>query len=171
MAMSRGITQQVTELALKSVCNGEMDGRPAVWSGRGRPSETWLVHGVNLNRWEYEEYRRFFEFGMKCKGLTNNDLMTDEEFIAMQKAAAPLLTKRMIDMALVSDDLKEIRQVAGDLSNRGFGKVAEKVDMTHSHKDIRAAWKQLEQRQVKQVTATEIIDNEDDAEYKKEEQL
>ena len=161
----------VYDTALRAVAEGGMAVRPLAGNGKGRPSGNMQVGNTVLNREEYGLYEQLYKFGCQCRKMISNDLMTDEEFIAMQKAAAPLLTKRMIDMALVSDDLKEIRQVAGDLSNRGFGKVAEKVDMTHSHKDLRVAWKQLEQRQVKQVTATEIIDNEDDAEYKKEEQL
>lgn len=152
----------VYELALKAVAAGGFNVRPLMGNGKGRPSGNMQVGDSVLNGMEYELYDKLYKFGCQCRGLVNNDLMTDEEFIAMQKAAAPLLTKRMIDMALVSDDLKEIRQVAGDLSNRGFGKVAEKVDMTHSHKDIRTAWKQLEQRKTVNIEAIEVIDNEDE---------
>ena len=78
--------------------------------------------------------------------------MSGEEWVAFQKAAAPKLNKRMIDMAMVSDDLKAVRQVASDLADRGYGRASQQVNINVSTKDIRSAWKQLESRDVIDVT-------------------
>ena len=55
-------------------------------------------------------------------------------------------------MALVSDDLKLVRQVAGDLADRGYGRAASQININLSEKDIRGALKQLDSRDVVDVT-------------------
>lgn len=93
--------------------------------------------------------------------MTDTELMTNEEIQAHIKDAAPKIMKRMVDMALVTDDLKALKSVHSDLMDRGYGKAADKIDMTVSHKDIRNVWKQIEQRQVKVIEA-EVIEDEDE---------
>lgn len=149
----------VYETALRAVAEGGLSIRPLAGNGKGRPSGNMQVGNTVLNREEYVLYESLYKFGCQCRKMTDTDLMTPEEIQAHIRDAAPKIMKRMVDMALVTDDLKALKAVHSDLMDRGFGKAAEKIDMTVSHKDIRGAWKQLEQRQVKVIEA-EVIDEE-----------
>lgn len=137
------------EAALKYVA-GEDSDKPMVYNGRGRPSSTKrIVNDVILDPYEYDVYQAIIKFWKTASEIKSNEgIMTDEEWIAYQKRAAPMVNKRMIDMALVSDDLKAVRAVASDLADRGFGKAAAQVNINISDKDVRGAWKQLEQRDI-----------------------
>lgn len=151
----------VYETALRAVAEGGMSVRPLMGNGKGRPSGNMQVGNTVLNREEYELYRQLYEFGCQCRKMTDTELLTPEEIQAHIKDAAPKIMKRMVDMALVTDDLKALKSVHADLMDRGYGRAAEKIDMTVSHKDIRNVWKQIEQRQVKVIEA-EVIDSEDE---------
>mgnify|MGYP001017670276 FL=1 len=143
------------EAALKYVLDGVQTDMP-VSAGVGRPSSKRMVNGVMLDRMEYDIYLTLVEFWKTAKDVTRDEIMSDEEFIALQKKAAPLLNKRMIDMALVSDDLKAVRQVAADLADRGYGRASNQININISNKDIRGAWKQLEDRSF--IDATNLIE-------------
>ena len=143
------------EAALKYVLDGVQTDMP-ISAGVGRPSSKRVVNGVMLDRMEYDIYLTLVEFWKTAKDVTRDEIMSDEEFIALQKKAAPLLNKRMIDMALVSDDLKAVRQVAADLADRGYGRASNQININISNKDIRGAWKQLEDRSF--IDATNLIE-------------
>lgn len=136
------------EAAMKFVLDGVQTDMPMASTGGGRPSSKRVVNGVILDRMEYDVYLTLVDFWKSAREFGRNEILSDEEFIALQKRAAPMLTKRMIDMALVSDSLKDVRAVAADLSDRGFGKAAASLNINISSKDIRAGWKQLEDRGV-----------------------
>lgn len=149
------------EAAIKFVLDGVQTDMPMNAATGGRPSSKRVVNGVILDRMEYDVYVALLEFWKTAKDVRRDEILTDEEFIALQKMAAPLLTKRMIDMALVSDSLKDVRAVAADLSDRGFGKAAASLNINIGMKDIRSAWKQLESNHVIDVTnmmGNEVID-------------
>ena len=151
----------VYSTALRAVACGGLPVKPLIGNGKGRPSSNMLVGDTVLNGDEYRLYEQLYGFGSQCRKMTDTELMTAEEIQAHIRDAAPKIMKRMVDMALVTDDLKAIKAVHSDLMDRGYGKAAEKIDMTVSHKDIRGAWKQLEQRQVKVIDA-EVINDEDE---------
>lgn len=150
----------VYETALRAVAEGGLSIRPLAGNGKGRPSGNMQVGNTVLNREEYRLYEQLYKFGAQCRKMTDTELMTNEEIQAHIRDAAPKIMKRMVDMALVTDDLKALKSVHADLMDRGFGKAAEKIDMTVSHKDIRNVWKQIEQRQVKMIDAQVIEDEE-----------
>lgn len=147
----------VFDVALKAVASQGFAVKPLAGNGRGRPSNNMMVGDTVLNAEEYALYEKLYKFGCQCRKMTDTELMTPEEIQAHIRDAAPKIMKRMVDMALVTDDLKALKAVHSDLMDRGFGKAAEKIDMTVSHKDIRGAWKMLEQRQVKVIEA-EVVD-------------
>lgn len=136
------------EAAIKYVLDGAQTDMPVTAAAGGRPSSKRIVNGVILDRHEYDVYICLVDFWKTARELSRSEILSDEEFIALQKMAAPKLTKRMIDMALVSDSLKDVRAVAADLADRGFGKAAASLNINISSKDIRAGWKQLEDRGV-----------------------
>lgn len=135
------------EAALKYVLDGVENIRPVEYTA-GRPSNKQIVNGIILDKYEIDVYNTLVAFWKQAKELARGEIMSDEEFIVFMKAAAPMLNKRMIDMALVSDDLKAVRQVAADLADRGYGKAASQININVSDKDIRGAWRQLEDRGV-----------------------
>lgn len=135
------------EAALKYVLDGVQTDMP-VSAGVGRPSSKRMVNGVILDRMEYDIYLTLVEFWKTAKECTKGDILTDEQFVVFMKEAAPRLNQRMIQMAMVSDDLKAVRAVAGDLADRGYGKSAAQLNINISSKDVRSAWKQLEDRGV-----------------------
>lgn len=137
------IYPKAIEAALLSVRNDVTDDRPVVSGGAGRPSSKRMVNGVVLDRMEYDVFLTLLDFWNTVKGIQSGELMTDEQFIAFMKAAAPRLNKRMIDMALVSDDLKAVRQVAADLADRGYGKAASQINLNIGVKDIRKGWQEI----------------------------
>lgn len=153
----------VYDTALRAVAEGGMAVRPLVGNGKGRPSGNMQVGNTVLNREEYGLYEQLYKFGCQCRKMTDTNILTDEEFVVFMKEAAPRINKRMIEMAMVSDDLKAIRQVAGDLADRGFGKASQQININVSNTDIRAAWKQLEQRDVKLIDAV-VVDKIDETE-------
>ena len=124
--------------------------------GRGRPLKKVLVGGHMLTLEEKEIYDHLLEFWNLAQGRSD-DLMSDEQFLVYQKKSAPLIHKRMIDLAMVSDDLKAIRAVATDLADRGFGKAATQINLSVSDKDLRGAWKQLEDKTVIDVSNLEVV--------------
>lgn len=152
----------VYKVALQAVAAGGMAVNPLAGNGKGRPSGNMQVGNNVLNREEFELYRQLYEFGCQCRALVSNDLMTNDEIQAHIKDAAPKIMKRMVDMALVTDDLKALKSVHSDLMDRGYGKAADKIDMTVSHKDIRNVWKQIEQRKTVNIEAIEVFDSEDE---------
>lgn len=139
------------EAALKYVLDGVENIRPVEYT-QGRPSGKQIVNGIILDRYEIDVYNTLIAFWKQARELARSEIMSDEEFVVFMKAAAPMLNKRMIDMALVSDDLKAVRQVAADLADRGYGKSAAQVNINISDKDIRGAWKQIEDRGIIDVT-------------------
>lgn len=139
------------EAALKYVLDGVENIRPVEYT-QGRPSGKQIVNGIILDRYEIDVYNTLIAFWKQARELACSEIMSDEEFVVFMKAAAPMLNKRMIDMALVSDDLKAVRQVAADLADRGYGKSAAQVNINISDKDIRGAWKQIEDRGIIDVT-------------------
>lgn len=153
----------VYETALRAVACGGLPVRQLMGNGKGRPSSNMQVGDTVLNGEEYRLYEQLFKFGAQCRKMTDTEILTDEEFVVFMKEAAPRINKRMIEMAMVSDDLKAIRQVAGDLADRGFGKASQQININVSNTDIRAAWKQLEQRNVKLIDAV-VVDNDEDEE-------
>lgn len=153
------------EAAMKYVLDGAQTDIPFNASTGGRPSMKRVVNGVLLDRHEYDVYLCLVDFWKSARELSRNEIMSDEEFVALQKMAAPRLTKRMIDMALVSDSLKDVRAVAADLADRGFGRASASLNINIGVKDIRSAWKQIEDRGVLDVSnmltdQREIIDVE-----------
>ncbi len=151
----------VFKTALQAVAAQGLPVKPLTGNGKGRPSSNVQVGDTVLNGIEFDLYKQLYEFGCKCRKMTDTELMTNEEIQAHIKDAAPKIMKRMVDMALVTDDLKALKSVHSDLMDRGYGKAADKIDMTVSHKDIRNVWKQIEQRQVKVIEA-EVIEDEDE---------
>ncbi len=151
------------EAALKYVLDGVQTDMP-VSAGVGRPSSKRMVNGVILDRNEYDVYLAMVEFWKTARELGRNEILSDDEFVALQKMAAPKLTKRMIDMALVSDSLKDVRAVAADLADRGFGKASASLNINVGIKDIRNGWKELQDRgmiDVNNLIEGEIIDASD----------
>ena len=148
------------EAALTHIIRGYEDDKPfSTGALKGRPSQKRVVHGIILDGKDYQIYRVLMQFWDEAKNLKPSDIMTDEEFVAFMKTAAPILNKRMIDMALVSDDLKAVRQVAADLADRGYGKAASQININVSDKDIRGAWRQLEDRGV--IDVSNLIEADD----------
>jgi hypothetical protein len=148
------------EAALKYVVQGTDTDIPFSDNKYGRPSSKRIVNGVVLERVDYDVYLAMRDFWNTARKLMQNDgIMTDEEWVAYQKKAAPMVNKRMIDMALVSDDLKAVRAVAADLADRGYGKAATQINVNVSDKDIRGAWKQIEDRGIIDVTNLIEVDN------------
>jgi len=143
---------QSIEAALKTVLNDAASDKPVDNGGVGRPSSKRIVNGIMLGREEYDVYLTLMEFWKTAKEIGKSEIMSDEQFVAFMKAAAPMLNKRMIDMALVSDDLKAVRAVAADLADRGYGKAASQININVGVRDVRAAWKQIEDRGVIDVT-------------------
>ena len=90
------------EAALKYVLDGAQTDVAMASSNVGRPSSKRVVNGVLLDRHEYDVYLCLVDFWKSARELSRNEIMSDEEFVAFMKAAAPMLNKRMIDMALVS---------------------------------------------------------------------
>lgn len=150
----------VFKVALQAVACGGLPVK-SLNTGRGRPTSSVMVGDTVLNGEEHQLYEQLYKFGCQCRKMTDTELMTPEEIQAHIKDAAPKIMKRMVDMALVTDDLKALKSVHTDLMDRGYGRAAEKIDMTVSHKDIRNVWKQIEQRQVKVIDA-EVINDEDE---------
>lgn len=150
------------EAALTHIIKGHEDDKPFSSGGeKGRPSQKRVVHGIILDGKDYQTYRTLMEFWNEARNLKSSEIMTDEEFVAFMKTAAPILNKRMIDMALVSDDLKAVRQVAADLADRGYGKSASQININVSDKDIRGAWRQLEDRGV--IDVSNLIEDKSDS--------
>lgn len=149
------------DAAIKTVLqDGVEDIKPHGLTGVGRPSGKKYVNGVLLDREGIEVYEALIEFWKQMRAI-KAPVMSDEEFVVFMKDAAPKLHKRMVDMAMVSDDLKAIRQVASDLADRGYGKAASQVNINISQKDIRGAWKQLEDRNIIDVShLVEDLSNE-----------
>lgn len=150
----------VFETALRAVASGGLPVK-SLNTGRGRPTSSVQVGDTVLNGIEFDLYKKLYEFGCQCRKMTDTEIFTDEEFVVFMKEAAPRINKRMIEMAMVSDDLKAIRQVAGDLADRGYGKASQQININVSNTDIRAAWKQLEQRDVKLIDAKVINDSDE----------
>lgn len=140
------------EAAIAGVVSGVTEDKPMAFNGVGRPSSKRVVNGVILDRMEYDVYEAILAFWEAARNLQKTELMTDEQFVSFMKAAAPMINKRMVDMALVSDDLKSVRAVAADLADRGYGKAASQLNINVSTKDVRSAWKQLEDSHVIDVT-------------------
>ncbi len=136
------------EAALQGIMDGATSDMPAVSNGVGRPSTKRIVNGIVLDREEYDVYVALVEFWDTARKITESDLMTDEQFVAFMKSAAPKLQARMINMAMVSDDLKAVRAVAADLADRGYGKAASQININVGVKDIRNAWKEIEGREI-----------------------
>lgn len=134
--------------ALAGIANGAEQVTEVAQSGAGRPHGKRLVNGVVLDRVDYGVYLALVEFWKLARELVKSDIMTDEQFVAFMKEAAPKINQRMINMALVSDDLKSVRAVASDLADRGFGKSAQQLNINVGMKDIRSAWKELEGRKL-----------------------
>lgn len=152
------------EAAIRGILNGATSDVPMVKAGAGRPSQKRIVNEVVLGAEEYDVYMALVEFWKAASELEKTELMTDEQFVAFMKEAAPRLNKRMIDMALVSDSLKDVRQVAGDLADRGFGKAASQLNINVGIKDVRNAWKELEGRKLIDMGAViEVGDELNDA--------
>ena len=145
------------EAAIKYVLDGAQTDMPFQGVGGGRPSQKRIVNGIVLDRMEYDVYLCLVDFWKTAKECTKGDILTDEQFVVFMKEAAPRLNQRMIQMAMVSDDLKAVRAVAGDLADRGYGKSAAQLNINISDKDIRGAWKQLEDRGV--IDVTNLIDS------------
>ena len=151
------------EAALKYVLDGVQTDMP-VSAGVGRPSSKRMVNGVILDRNEYDVYLAMVEFWKTAKELAKSEIMTDEQFVVFMKEAAPRLNQRMIQMAMVSDDLKAVRAVAGDLADRGYGKASASLNINVGIKDIRNGWKELQDRgmiDVNNLIEGEIIDASD----------
>ncbi len=146
------------EAALKTVLNDMVADDKAVAQSAGRPSTKRIVNGNMLGREEYDVYLALIEFWKQARELGRGEIMSDEQFVVFMKAAAPKLNKRMIDMALVSDDLKAVRQVAADLADRGYGRAASQININVGVKDIRSAWKQLSDNSV--IDVTNLIEGE-----------
>jgi hypothetical protein len=150
------------EAALLTIVNGFADEK-RVEAGAGRPSQKRIVNGILLDRHEYDIYETLVEFWKQAKDVTKNDILTDEQFVVFMKEAAPKINQRMINMAMVSDDLKAVRQVAADLADRGYGRASSQININISDKDIRGAWRQLEDKSIIEATnLIEVIDTEDD---------
>lgn len=149
---------KVIEAALIYARDGVDTNEPVRGNGYGRPSAKRLINGIELDRVEQEIYDTIKAFWERAREIHQiNDVLTDEEFVALQKIAAPKLQARMINMALVSDDLKLVRQVAGDLADRGYGRAASQININLSNKDIRGALKQLDSRDI--IDVTNLIEN------------
>ena len=88
------------EAALKYVVQGTDTDIPFSDNKYGRPSSKRIVNGVVLERVDYDVYLAMRDFWNTARKLMQNDgIMTDEEWVAYQKKAAPMVNKRMIDMA------------------------------------------------------------------------
>lgn len=154
--------QLVYDLALRSVLAGGFNATYSIKQGqKGRPRHEISVDGTVLKKNEFDLYEKLVDFGKKCRAVDEDGLMSPEEITAHIRDSVPKIMKRMVDMALVTDDLKAIKAVHTDLMDRGYGKAAEKIDMTISNKDVRNAWKQIEQRQVKVIDVS-VIEQEDE---------
>lgn len=67
-------------------------------------------------------------------------ILDDVEFQEICRLRLPLLLDRLMRSALVTDDEKFLLQVVKELSDRGYGKAVQSVQVVNPKRDIRAAW-------------------------------
>lgn len=149
------------EAALNGIMNGANSDVPMASNGKGRPSSKRIVNGVVLDREDYDVYLALVTFWEQAKIIGSKQILSDEEFVVFMKEAAPRLNKRMIDMAMVSDDLKAVRQVASDLADRGYGKSAQQLNINVGIKDARSVWREIEDRGKIAALESDVIDAEE----------
>lgn len=72
------------------------------------------------------------------------EIMDEESFKVFARSATPMLLARAIELAMVSESPKDVLAVAQAVAERGYGKVAQGIDVTVGDK-VRRSWKELEE--------------------------
>lgn len=129
-----GIDEQVIIAAAKLLGDGERAERSLVSTG-GRPRERYIVGPLELNRAEYA-------LALKQVPQQAPKAMTAEELVTFARSAVPTLMHRAAELAMQSDDIRAVLQVAKELADRGYGKSVQGVYVA-SGDDITAAWREI----------------------------
>lgn len=114
-------------------------GRPP--GERGRPSVKFQVGEILLSRKEMAHVRDLAAT-MTVDLLPR--VMTPEDFVTFSRSATPMLVHRAVQLAMQSDDARVVLAVAKEISERGYGRVAQSVEVSLGP-DVRGAWKQLQE--------------------------
>ncbi len=77
-----------------------------------------------------------------------NKSMTEPEFAELCRLAVPQLMDRAIQLAMISEDPKEVMAVAKEITDRGYGKVSKGMDapQTEEADYLRRGWDQFPDR-------------------------
>ncbi len=130
----------------------------SVRSGRGRPKNGMRVGPVVLSMAEYEELEA------NRHVLVPVPVMSAEEYRAAAQAKAPELLWRAVELALKSNDVREVLMVSKEVADRAHGKATQSVAITDD-RDLRSTWKQVKERSMPMIevgVGNEDADNADD---------
>ncbi len=85
------------------------------------------------------------EAGYELKKLRADlpPVMSEEDFKVFARSATPMLLARAIELALQSENTRDVLAVASALAERGYGKVAQGIDVTIGE-NVRKSWRDLE---------------------------
>lgn len=113
-------------------------GRPP--GTRGRQSIKFQVGEILLSR---EEVARAKDLAATMTVDLLPRVMTPEDFVTFARSATPMLVHRAVQLAMQSDDARVVLSVAKEIAERGYGRVAQSVEVSLGP-DVRGAWKQLQ---------------------------
>lgn len=133
------------EKAASALRMGEEPEEVRISTG-GRPLVYFDIGGVRLNKEEMAIARgKVGEHDPEVKQLLSTPkVMSPEQLVTFARAATPALVHRAVSLALLSDDPKTVLAVAKELADRGYGKVADRVQVSIAD-DIAASWRELEE--------------------------
>lgn len=115
-------------------------GRPPGTRGR-QSAPKFQVGDVILSR---EEVARAKDLAATMTVDLLPRVMTPEDFVTFARSATPMLVHRAVQLAMQSDDARVVLAVAKEISERGYGRVAQSVEVSLGP-DVRGAWKQLQE--------------------------
>jgi hypothetical protein len=139
------VDEQMVIAAAKLLGSGERAERLYTSTG-GRPRERYKLGSLELNRDEYSLALKQVPQATK--------VMTAEELVTFARSAVPTLMHRAAELAMQSDDIRAVLQVAKELADRGYGKSVQGVYVATGD-DINAAWKELGVIDAEEAEATE----------------
>lgn len=67
-------------------------------------------------------------------------MLTDEEFTELSRMALPELKLRLVQLALVSDNVRDVLAVVDSMENRVMGKATQAIAVVDPNRDIRRGW-------------------------------
>lgn len=108
----------------------------------GRPSKKFVVvcqdEEIELNAEEHKYC---------ITQIKNNTVpqvaMTPEEMEYLSREATPRLVKRMYDLAMISDNLKDVVAASRFMAEYGFGRPTQKQEITVKSDVIRRGWEDM----------------------------